>query len=97
MGGTGLSSKGIPNGMRIRRESPFSLEAIRLMKRLWTEPGSVDFHGKYVNAKGAALEPKPIQKPYPPIWWGGHLPVSLHVGGKVCGWMDADRPEMVRR
>lgn len=66
----------------------FSIEAIRLMKRLWTEPGLVDFHGKYVHANNAALEPKPLQKPYPPIWWGGHLAVSLHTAGKYAdGWM----------
>jgi alkanesulfonate monooxygenase SsuD/methylene tetrahydromethanopterin reductase-like flavin-dependent oxidoreductase (luciferase family) len=71
-----------------RERIAFSLEAIRLMKRLWTEPGPVDFHGKYVRAKNAALEPKPIQKPGPPIWWGGHLSVSLHAAGKYAdGWM----------
>lgn len=66
----------------------FCREALQLMMRLWTEPGPVDFKGKYVHAKGAGLEPKPIQKPFPPIWWGGHLPVSLHTAGKYAdGWM----------
>lgn len=65
----------------------FSLEAIELMKRLWTEP-TVDFQGKYLRAKAAGLEPKPIQKPFPPIWWGGHLSVSLRTAGRLAdGWM----------
>jgi alkanesulfonate monooxygenase SsuD/methylene tetrahydromethanopterin reductase-like flavin-dependent oxidoreductase (luciferase family) len=65
-----------------------SLETIELMKRLWTEPGPVDYHGKYIHASGAGLEPKPIQKPFPPIWWGGHLPVSLRTAGRYAdGWM----------
>ena len=45
-----------------RERIAFSLEAIELMRRLWTEPGPVNFNGKYVHAKSAALEPKPIQK-----------------------------------
>ena len=65
-----------------------SLETIELMKRLWTESGAVDFQGKYVHVKAAGLEPKPIQKPFPPLWWGGHLPVSLRTAGKYAdGWM----------
>jgi alkanesulfonate monooxygenase SsuD/methylene tetrahydromethanopterin reductase-like flavin-dependent oxidoreductase (luciferase family) len=71
-----------------RERIAFSLEAIELMERLWTEPGEVDFRGKYVHAKAAGLEPKPVQKPFPPIWWGGHLPVSLRTAGRHAdGWM----------
>ena len=66
----------------------YSLETIELMKRLWTEPGPVNFHGKYVHVKEAGLEPKPLQKPTPPIWWGGHQPVSLRTAGRLAdGWM----------
>jgi alkanesulfonate monooxygenase SsuD/methylene tetrahydromethanopterin reductase-like flavin-dependent oxidoreductase (luciferase family) len=65
-----------------------SLEAIKLMKLLWTEQGPVDFDGRFVHAKGATVEPKPIQKPFPPIWWGGHLPMSLRIAGRYAdGWM----------
>jgi len=71
-----------------RERIAVSLETIDLMKRLWTEPGLVDYNGKYVHATAAGLEPKPIQKPFPPIWWGGHLPVSLRTAGKYAdGWM----------
>jgi hypothetical protein len=66
----------------------YSLETIELMKRLWTETEPVDFEGKYVRTKAAGLDPKPIQKPFPPIWWGGHKPISLRTAGKLAdGWM----------
>lgn len=66
----------------------FSREAFELMKLLWTKETPVDFNGRYVHAKGAIIEPKPIQKPYPPIWWGGHLSTSLRMAGKYAdGWM----------
>jgi alkanesulfonate monooxygenase SsuD/methylene tetrahydromethanopterin reductase-like flavin-dependent oxidoreductase (luciferase family) len=45
-------------------------EGIALMKALWTEP-RVTFDGEFWQLQGAAMEPKPFQKPYPPLWFGG--------------------------
>lgn len=44
-------------------------EGLELMLKLWTEK-EVDFRGRYYVAKGAILEPKPLQKPHPPLWFG---------------------------
>ncbi|HUH83181.1 MAG TPA: LLM class F420-dependent oxidoreductase [Stellaceae bacterium] len=45
-------------------------EAVRLIRALWTEKRTT-FAGKYFHAKDAILEPKPVQKPHPPIMIGG--------------------------
>lgn len=45
-------------------------EAVRLIKSMWTEKRT-NFEGKYFRAEDAILEPKPIQKPHPPIMIGG--------------------------
>ncbi len=45
-------------------------EAVQLIKLLWTQPRTT-FHGKFFHAEDAILEPKPIQKPHPPILIGG--------------------------
>jgi F420-dependent oxidoreductase-like protein len=45
-------------------------EAVRLVLALWTERRTT-FEGKYFHAKDAILEPKPVQKPHPPIMIGG--------------------------
>ena len=45
-------------------------EAIQIVKKMWTEPRA-SFHGKYFNIENAILEPKPVQKPHPPIMIGG--------------------------
>ena len=37
-------------------------EWIELIKRLWTEPGSFDFTGRYFDCPGAYAEPKPLQQ-----------------------------------
>ena len=45
-------------------------EGINLMKALWTQP-RVTFHGEFWQLEDAAMEPKPFQKPYPRLWFGG--------------------------
>jgi probable F420-dependent oxidoreductase len=51
-------------------------EGVALMKALWTEP-LVTFDGEFWQLKDAAMEPKPFQKPYPPLWFGGNAPAAL--------------------
>lgn len=45
-------------------------EAIRVCKLLWTRERA-DFAGEHFTLTDAVCAPKPIQKPYPPIWIGG--------------------------
>ena len=45
-------------------------EAIQLVLKMWSEPRAT-FHGKYFHIDEAILEPKPVQKPHPPVMIGG--------------------------
>jgi F420-dependent oxidoreductase-like protein len=56
----------LPPAERIRRLD----EAVVLTKRLWTEE-AVDFDGAYYRLAGARVDPKPVQRPHPPILIGG--------------------------
>jgi len=51
-------------------------EGLRVMRELWTKP-LVDFEGRFWQLHGAAMEPKPFQKPGPPLWFGGGHPDAL--------------------
>ncbi|HKX16570.1 MAG TPA: LLM class flavin-dependent oxidoreductase [bacterium] len=51
-------------------------EGLQLMKALWTEP-RVMFIGRYWQVDDAAMEPKPLQKPHPPIWFGAAHPDAV--------------------
>lgn len=44
-------------------------EAIQLMRSLWSRDGP-EFTGRFYTSEGIDLEPKPMQKPTPPIWIG---------------------------
>jgi alkanesulfonate monooxygenase SsuD/methylene tetrahydromethanopterin reductase-like flavin-dependent oxidoreductase (luciferase family) len=45
-------------------------EAVRLILTMWTEKRA-NFQGRYFHVKDAILEPKPIQKPRPPVMIAG--------------------------
>ena len=46
-------------------------EYLQIFKILWTEAEPA-FAGRFYAFDGIAFYPKPLQKPYPPIWVGGH-------------------------
>jgi probable F420-dependent oxidoreductase len=58
-------------------------EGIELIKALWTQP-SVDFDGRFWQLAGAAMEPKPVQQPHPPIWIGANRPAALRRAAQVA-------------
>jgi probable F420-dependent oxidoreductase len=51
-------------------------EALALMKACWTQP-ELNFDGRLWKLRGAAMEPKPVQKPHPPVWFGGSAPAGM--------------------
>ena len=51
-------------------------EYLRLFKVLWTEDRP-SFAGKYCSVSDIGFFPKPVQKPHPPIWVGGHTGPAL--------------------
>ncbi len=70
-------------GMSSDRWLPRFTEGVALMKALWTEP-SVTFDGEFWQLKGAAMEPKPYQKPYPRLWFGGSAAAAVRRGVGLC-------------
>jgi probable F420-dependent oxidoreductase len=50
---------------------PVTDEYLEILKILWTEDAPA-FAGRFYAFDGIAFYPKPLQKPYPPIWVGGH-------------------------
>jgi FMNH2-dependent dimethyl sulfone monooxygenase len=62
-------------------------EAVAMVRKLWTE-NHVSYEGKYFQLKDATLEPKPLQKPHPPVWIGGNSYSIRKVVAEVGdGWI----------
>ncbi len=51
-------------------------EYLAAFRALWTEERP-RFDGKYVRFADIVFEPKPAQRPHPPIWVGGEAPPAL--------------------
>lgn len=87
---------GVPYQERGARTDEF-LDAI---VELWTsdEPS---FEGRFVSFGDLALDPRPVQDPYPPIWIGGHTKASARRAARIGdAWMPwgvsrADLPGMM--
>ena len=73
-------------------------EYLLLFKELWTKENP-EFHGKYVKVSDIGFLPKPLQRPHPPIWIGGHSLAALRRVALVGdGWMPiALRPPSLLR
>ncbi|HET9014994.1 MAG TPA: LLM class flavin-dependent oxidoreductase [Thermomicrobiaceae bacterium] len=54
-------------------------EACAVIRRLWTEDEPFDFDGTYLHLTGAFCNPKPPQRPHPPILIGGRSTATLRV------------------
>jgi probable F420-dependent oxidoreductase len=67
-----FSAFGVDPGSLVTRFT----EGLALMRAVWTEP-RVTFQGRFWQLEGAAMEPKPFQKPHPPIWFGGSHPDAV--------------------
>jgi alkanesulfonate monooxygenase SsuD/methylene tetrahydromethanopterin reductase-like flavin-dependent oxidoreductase (luciferase family) len=39
--------------------------------------GGSDFDGRLWKVQGTSMEPKPVQKPHPPVWFGGSAPAAM--------------------
>ena len=57
-------------------------EGVALMKALWTQP-RVTFDGEFWQLTDAAMEPKPAQKPHPPLWFGANGEPGLAAGSQT--------------
>jgi probable F420-dependent oxidoreductase len=63
-------------GLTAERRAARFAEGLRVMKRLWTEP-QVTADGEFYRLENASLQPRPLQTPHPPLWFGGHHPLAL--------------------
>jgi len=72
-------------------------EAVELIVKMWTEPRTT-FHGRYFHVEDAILEPKPIQKPRPPVLIAGAgEQMTLRAVARLadaCNFVDADVTEV---
>jgi len=73
-------------------------ETVEAMRVLWTNSEAA-YQGELVRFLAVRCDPKPVQKPYPPVLLGAHGPKALErVARTYDGWMPlVESPEQVKR
>jgi probable F420-dependent oxidoreductase len=62
-------------------------DQIQALKAIWTQD-EAEFHGKYVDFDPIFSWPKPVQRPYPPVYVGGESPAALkRLAAHGDGWL----------
>jgi F420-dependent oxidoreductase-like protein len=56
-------------------------DSLEIAKRMWQEKKAT-YKGRFYSISDAICSPKPIQKPYPPIWIGGTGSFTLKIAAK---------------
>ncbi|MFC6883835.1 MULTISPECIES: LLM class flavin-dependent oxidoreductase [Actinomadura] len=75
-------------------------EACTVIRRLWTEDEPFDFDGAHHRLTGAFCNPKPVQRPHPPIVIGGRSSATLRIAAEhadVWNIPGGDIDDVVRR
>jgi len=76
-------------GLSSERRATRFVEGLQVMKALWTQPRAT-VNGTFWQFENVPMEPKPVQKPSPPLWFGARTPVALKRAARHGdGWMGA--------
>ena len=81
---------GAPYESRGRRAEEF----IAGLKAIWTED-PVEFHGEFYEVPRAHVDPRPVQRPHPPLLLGGGVEAALRRAGRLAdGWISGSGQDL---
>jgi alkanesulfonate monooxygenase SsuD/methylene tetrahydromethanopterin reductase-like flavin-dependent oxidoreductase (luciferase family) len=69
---------GVPKSERTRR----FVESLAIVKGLWSQE-CFTHHGEFFHVDGARLQPRPVQRPHPPMWVGATSPAAVERAGRM--------------
>jgi probable F420-dependent oxidoreductase len=63
-------------GIPFEDKGPRAIEYLHAMLALWTQPKPV-YAGRFVAFRDIQAQPRPVQRPHPPVVIGGHSPAAF--------------------
>ncbi|WP_026411132.1 TIGR03619 family F420-dependent LLM class oxidoreductase [Actinomadura oligospora] len=81
-------------GTPMARRGARAEEFLAVLRTLWTDEVS-EFHGEFYDFPPVVMEPKPVQKPGPPVLLGGGAEAALRRAGRLAaGWVSSSRADL---
>lgn len=85
-----FEAAGVPYERRGARTADF----VRCLEAIWSQD-VVDYTGPFFRVPPSLVEPKPLQRPRPPILFGGSAAPSLRRAGRMAdGWVSSSRADL---
>jgi probable F420-dependent oxidoreductase len=85
-----FAAAGVPMEHRGRRGEEF----VTVLRKLWTDD-VVQHDGEFYSVPASRADPKPVQRPHPPILLGGAADVALRRIGRIAdGWISSSRTDL---
>jgi probable F420-dependent oxidoreductase len=84
----------VASGVDMRHRGRRAEEYIAALRALWTDD-VVEHEGEFYRIPRSRVEPKPVQRPHPPILLGGTAAVALRRAGRISdGWISSSRADL---
>jgi probable F420-dependent oxidoreductase len=81
-------------GVSYERRGARVAEFVRCLRAIWTEE-LVSFDGSFYQLPPVRVEPKPVQRPHPPLLMGGSAAPALRRVGQIAdGWISGSRQDL---
>jgi probable F420-dependent oxidoreductase len=69
-------------------------EFIEALRTIWTQE-LVEVKGEFHQIPASVVEPKPVQRPHPPLLLGGSADAALRRAGRLCdGWVSSSGQDL---
>ena len=82
-----FTAAGVPMERRGARAEDF----LAALRTIWTED-PVEYHGEFYDVPPGRVDPRPVQRPHPPILLGGGAEPALRRAGRLAdGWISSSR------
>ncbi|MGC1213074.1 MAG: TIGR03619 family F420-dependent LLM class oxidoreductase [Micromonospora sp.] len=81
-------------GASRHRRGRRAAEFLDVLRALWQDD-VIEHRGEFYRIPPTRMEPKPVQRPHPPILLGGHAPEALRRAGRLAdGWISGSQADL---
>ena len=78
------------SGASTQRRGARTAEYLEVLRTLWSDAASARYEGEFYTIPESRMDPKPVQRPGPPVLLGGVSPVALRRAGRIAdGWVSS--------